>query len=1010
MRANIVGPLGHETETAPLKRTRRLLVIILCVVALIAVPLSIGLTPDTTTETVGKPLTYADSPLFISEYMTSNGRYYDTQGDAADWIEVQNGGTEPLQLRGFALVQGDKSFVFPSLELDAGGFAVVWLDGGGNTAWHAPFKLNAEGGETVYLKNGDGDVVDEITTTAMGRNTSITRAENTDGTFAATACDAPTPGFENSEAGVAEFIATRYATENTTGLRLNEIVASNGSLVADEFGGFVDYIEILNTTDDTLDIGGIGISDNPENTLKWVFPKGTKLKGGACVIVFLSAEYETVAEDGTVTLKESATGAFLAPFGLKKEGEKVHLTDKTGFFVDWVDTGALQKDQALVRQADGSWAKSFDASPAFPNTAEGAAMSRPDTAPVAGDIIISEASSRNNAYLEVDDAYYDWIELFNPTDKPICLAGYALSDDLATPQKYILPDVTLEAGGYLVVFATDKQPDDVLATGFNLNGSSFAALFSPKGQRLDYVRLTELPLNVSKGRTPETGNQWVYFETPTPKKPNGKGVSRIATRPTADKASGNYTADAVLVSLGGEGDIHYTLDGSVPTARSPRYTGTLALTHTTVVRAVSIAPDAVPSAVMTASYIINENHTVDVLSLVCEPDDLFSEDTGIYATGHHASSTFPYKGANFWQDWEKHCTIELLPQGGDEAGFIADGGLSIFGAYTRAYEKKAFKVRFRDIYGAGKLNYAVFDNRDFAEYESIVIRPGGQDTFRCMMKDDMTTTLADGILDVMASRPVILYINGDYYGVYYIREKISEHFIASHYGVSPESVDLLQGNGYTVNAGDNADWLALMDYVKDHDLTVDEHYQYVADRVDLQNFADWQIAELYCGNTDQGNIRFFRSSENDGKWRWIFYDTDLGFQGGNLSSAWELLNPNGTGAGDAISTRLINKLLKNKNFRALFVERLEYQMKNIWNTERVRAEIDRFAAIWEPEADRNSIRWEHSTVWADNVWGLHYFARNRMDALRDEFEDSARVRNIIALTDEELDRCFPETV
>ena len=319
-------------------------------------------------------------------------------------------------------------------------------------------------------------------------------------------------------------------------------------------------------------------------------------------------------------------------------------------------------------------------------------------------------------------------------------------------------------------------------------------------------------------------------------------------------------------------------------------------------------------------------------------------------------------------------------------------------------------MRFRDIYGAGKLNYAVFDNRDFAEYESIVIRPGGQDTFRCMMKDDMTTTLADGILDVMASRPVILYINGDYYGVYYIREKISEHFIASHYGVSPESVDLLQGNGYTVNAGDNADWLALMDYVKDHDLTVDEHYQYVADRVDLQNFADWQIAELYCGNTDQGNIRFFRSSENDGKWRWIFYDTDLGFQGGNLSSAWELLNPNGTGAGDAISTRLINKLLKNKNFRALFVERLEYQMKNIWNTERVRAEIDRFAAIWEPEADRNSTRWEHSTVWADNVWGLHYFARNRMDALRDEFEDSARVRNIIALTDEELDRCFPETV
>ncbi|MBQ8752032.1 MAG: CotH kinase family protein, partial [Clostridia bacterium] len=995
--------IGHEQETPALKRSRRRLLWILIAVLVATVPVAVALTP----ECAGNgevPLTYADSHLYISEYMTTNTHFYDEQGDDADWIEVGNSGTETLNLRGFALVMGSRSFMFPSEELEPGEYALVWLDGGGHTSWHAPFKLVAEGGETVYLKNSSGHVVDEIVTQTLVKNTSVTRLPDGAGGITATVSAMPTPGFENTEAGAAAYTASRYI-ENDTGIILNEILAANGSAVADEFGNYVDYIELHNTNNKAVDIGGFGLSDREDNPLKWAFPEGTTIPANGYVLVHLSPEYELVAEDGTVTMTESQTGAYLAPFGLSKLGETVFLTNSAGYFLEKVETGELKKDQVLVRQPDGGWARSFAASPGYANTAEGVEQSQQGrgVALSADNMQISEASSRNTAYVPVEEQYFDWIELYNPTDKPLCLSGYTLSDDLAVPDKYALPDVTVPAGGYYLLYATDQVLEDTPTTGFNLNGSCFAALFSPEGKQLDYIRLTELPQNVSKGRV--TGDTaWVYFATPTPGKANGQGFARMAEAPTADVAPGIYDGvERVTVTLSGEGTIHYTTDGSVPTAASPRYTGPLTLNKTTALRAVCIADGAVTSTAATFSYILNGNHTADVLSLVSDPDGLFSEETGIYATGPNASSNFPYSGANFWKDWERACTAQLLSQDGKEAGFSVDCGLSIFGAYSRAYTKKSMKIRFRDIYGSGKLNYPVFSNRDFTEYECLVIRTGGQDSHKTMIKDDLTVSLADGLVDTMATRPVVLYVNGEYYGMYYIREKISDDFVASHYKVSPESVDLLQANG-TVNAGSDEEWDALMDYVKSHDLSVDANYRYVTERIDVQNYVDYLIAELYCGNTDQGNIRFFRSSEGDGKWRWILYDTDLGFQGGRLYSAWELFNPNGTGAGDAISTTMVNKLFKNDDFRALFVARLEYQMDNVWNTERVLSYIDRFVEAWGDEGQRNHDRWGYETPWEDAIFDLKYFTRNRMDALRDEFETSSRVRNIIALTDEELDR------
>lgn len=192
------------------------------------------------------------------------------------------------------------------------------------------------------------------------------------------------------------------------------------------------------------------------------------------------------------------------------------------------------------------------------------------------------------------------------------------------------------------------------------------------------------------------------------------------------------------------------------------------------------------------------------------------------------------------------------------------------------------------------------------------------------MKDVLTSSLADdtGILANQAYRPVVLYINGAYWGIHYIREKINEGFIAANANVSEDSVNLLVANG-RVGAG-SEDYQALLSYIKAHSPLNAEAYRYVCDRMDVTSFADYLITEMVCGNKDSGNIRWYRSSETDNKWRWILYDTDITYAAGE-NWVWFLIDPAGTGTGQNFSTALINGLLTNGEFRAAVLGTAEVQ-------------------------------------------------------------------------------------
>lgn len=691
------------------------------------------------------------------------------------------------------------------------------------------------------------------------------------------------------------------------------------------------------------------------------------------------------------------------------EAVSCFLLDGEGRLVDILDPLESKKHKSIVREMDSAGEmderSEEDLTPGYSNDETGrkayqATRRRPNRTGIA----FSEISASGDS---------DFVELYNPTGKPADLSGFGLSDK----ENYSLfrfPDKTiLLPGGYLAVYCDSAfeglPPSDTLRAPFSIgNGKDWLYLSDPDGN----IVLEYGPVGMPKGESLVSlrGCPFITSRIITP----GRANEAAGNAPAATVASGQYDGvDTLKVELFALGEIHYSTDGSIPDHRSPKYEKPFLLTKTAVIRAIAYGEDGSASPVGSYTYIINEGHVLDVVSLVSDPGGLFSTGSGIYSNGPYRLKpngteedgtpgiNYPYIQANYWRKWWRLANVSLLPREG--VGFSYDCGASIFGGYSRINAKKSLKFTFKSAYGPSKLHYPLFPNRDIDEYNSFVMRSGGQDAYGTLIKDDLASYLADGLIDVMATRPAIFYINGQYYGLYYIREKINEHYIEEHYNIPTDSLDIVaQHTG--ADFGSAKEWRALLSYARSHDLSQPQYYAYVCDRMDVQSYADWIVAEIWLDNKDPGNVRCFKSPHLDNKWRWILYDVDMGLNGPRSDGFLLFLKPTSQ---PLWQTDLIRALLKNPDFRALFAERMEYQMTYIWNKDRVNAAIDHFARMIGPEVERNNKRWMGDYKrWTGRIDGLHQYADGRQAYLKEQFANNAFLKQLLHFTPEELDRCF----
>ena len=459
--------------------------------------------------------------------------------------------------------------------------------------------------------------------------------------------------------------------------------------------------------------------------------------------------------------------------------------------------------------------------------------------------------------------------------------------------------------------------------------------------------------------------------------------------------------------------IYYTLDGTVPDEASTPYTGPLSIEKTAAVRAVAYRDGYLPSDPACATYLIGENIGLPVVSIVTGPDNLFDEETGIYADGPGWTERPPHRGANFWMDWERPAHMELLEPDGT-VGISQDIGIKIFGEHSRAKDKKSFALMSRGEYGKNTFDYPVFPQLPYTSYKDLIIR-SSQDGNMTLIRGPLQIGLAleNSNVDGQAHRQSILFVNGEFWGVYDIMEKLNEHFLAQHHGVNPEKIDLLEGNGDVI-LGSNEDYLSLIQYVKTHDLSIQENYNYVASRIDVDNFIDWCAIEIYVACEDLG-IKYWRPQTPDGKWRWILYDLDWGFYYLHQENYAErldffslFLNIEGTGNEYGNDNTLIRGLLANEGFKQQFIERFVYHCTVTFAPHRVLQRIDELAANIEPYIQRDKDRWPGGTGGTVETWKSMDLQLVKDFAAERPTINLHYMQQYFGLTDDEMDQLLQE--
>ncbi len=530
------------------------------------------------------------------------------------------------------------------------------------------------------------------------------------------------------------------------------------------------------------------------------------------------------------------------------------------------------------------------------------------------------------------------------------------------------------------------EPDDVLALNNNMLHTNFK--LSSSGENIflynqDTVLLSTLELpglssNISFGLNEATGEQ-VFFQTPTPgSRNNGNGFMGQSMGEIEFSHQGGQT-DPLELSMSTDGDrtIRYTLDSSEPNSQSAEYTSPLALNQTTIVRAKIFEDGLIPSQTQTRSYLINTNHSIPIISLVTEPDNFFGEENGIYVFGTDYESDFPHFGANYWQDWERRVNFSLYDDEVDGNHLSLNAGIKIFGGWSRGNDQRSLSIFARKQYGTEEIDYPIFPNLPYQEFQALVLRNSGNDWLNSNIRDGVLTSLMDGSgIEIQGYRPAATYINGEYWGIYNIREKINEHFIASKFDIDPDSIKVLELEGF------EDEYQAFVDFIEDNDLTDQANYDFVSSQMDIENFIMYQVAQIFVNNTDWpgNNIKFWKSPET--KWRWILFDTDFGFGIWNnfdyfFNTVEFALEPNGnTWPNPPWSTLLFRKLIANEKFEIQFVNRFADELNTRFLPNNVRTHIDSIAALSGTEVQR------HYNRWGGDI-NNHFGATNRMKTYAD---------------------------
>lgn len=916
------------------KKQRRRDMLVLALVALVALAAG-GLAQ----RLAGSRADAAQAPVRVSRVMTLNrGACYPVNGQFYDWLELENPGETEARLKGWKLADGADlrgAYVFGDVSVPEGGTLLVYCAprpaDAPEDALFTGFKLSSDG-ELVVLADPRERVAEVVSVPAMKSGQAYARQDGGEWTVETILPE-----------GAGESLAA-----NLGGLRINEVMPVNHATLPDADGDYSDWIELYNGGGAPLDLEGYSLSDVEGKPERWRFPSLT-LQPGECLVVFASGKN-----------RRDPSGELHANFRLSAGDGAVHLYDPEKEEISRLACDADEPDISVCLTEDGHATKLWAPTPGYPNSESGVPDALPALSQNAYGLYINELMNVHGGD--------DWVELYNGGTSDIDLTGMGLSDNPARPRKWQFPGgASIPSGGCLLVSlagagASTRAPynaDFKLATGETL------CLSLPDGTVIDRVKLYAQPLNVSYGRPAGEGG-YRYFAEPTPGSPNAaQGYANQAKKVSFSEPGGLHTEAALTVSLTSDSgaSIYYTTDGSAPTTSSALYTGPLSLTGNATVRAVAYGDGLLPSEPSAATYILGEAPTGVYTVCVSGDYEALIGENGCMNTGFKKDDTDVY--------------VEIYDASGDRligqaCNFMVSGHSS-----RTKYPQKAFRLKARAEYGDSRFRAKLFSNRDYTVFKSITLRASGQDNEETHMKDSVLAALAgDTGVMYLESEPAVVYINGQYWGLYNLRERVTAVGVAQFEGWD-DSDDVVLLRRTTSEQGSPDAYIKLLKWVSETDFSGSENLETLRQYVDVENYLDYVALEMYLSNLDLSNVRTYCNPAIGARWKWILFDLDMSYRV-DRNTARDWLTPGGVGTITQQDNTLFVKLMGNAGLRDYFLRRMGELLRTTFSSENVVARIQARYDLIAPLMPANCARWGWSLfTWEKNGAKFVSYAQTR---------------------------------
>lgn len=536
---------------------------------------------------------------------------------------------------------------------------------------------------------------------------------------------------------------------------------------------------------------------------------------------------------------------------------------------------------------------------------------------------------------------------------------------------------------------------------FTLDASSDVLYLLKSSVIVDSLSWKDMPADVSLGRVSGDNTSAYYFSTPTPNAENTTEafVAKTLEKPKLTVPANVFVyADFFYVSAYSSDSkvvLRYTTNGSAPTNTSTVFPDSLEISKTTNLRVAAFRDGYLPSETTTATYLfLDREQTLPIASITVKYIDFFGYNSGIYVEGPNASSEEPHYGANYWQDWEKQVHFEyFMPD--DGLVLSQDVGVKIGGNYSREMAQKTLKLYARKQYGRDNLNFQFFEDKPISAFHIILLRNSGNDFNNTQMRDGAISELAKSMnIDRQAYQPAVVYINGEYYGIQNVREKMNEHYVAENYGYDKDDIDYVVKNG-ELGSGNLTDYLEMRNFIENNDLSDSANYEKAKTLLDIPSFIDYNILEMYVVNEDWpgNNIAYWHNRKLNTPWRYMLFDADFGLGIWDVSSKVKkntfersTLENSSDYSTAPWSTIVLRQLLKSADFKRDFLNTLADRLNTNLSTYSARRTLDSVHTLISAEMPYHKKRWGEN--WQDSYYNqMLQFVQQREDIMRTQAEE-----------------------